>query len=341
MPQTSYGDIPEEAGVNLAATFLEVGQPYMMVLNFAQHDVIPKNKSQRMKWRRYEPLPAVPKVLQEGVTPKAGKLLTTDVYADLEEYGDLLTLTNRVTETHEDPVLDQMTTRLGESSGEMLENVGIAHFLAGTNVFRANGDLRSEVNTKVSKALLRKAIKSLKVNRARFHTRMLKSTAGYGTVGIKPAFVGVCHPAVTPDLQDLPGFKHVEDYGQVSPWDHEIGAFENVRFIEEDLMTPWEDAGGAVSAGLASTSGVKCDVYPILIFGKDAFGATALRGYKSKVADSKGERILPVEIKVIQPDKIDKADPLGQRGFVGYRTWFTCEILQDLWMTRLEVAVTD
>uniref|UniRef100_I2Q1E2 N4-gp56 family major capsid protein n=1 Tax=Desulfovibrio sp. U5L TaxID=596152 RepID=I2Q1E2_9BACT len=341
MGQTIYGDIPEEAGVNLSATFLEVGQPYMMVLNFAQHDVIPKNKSQRMKWRRYEPLPATPKVLQEGVTPKPGKLKTTDVYADLEEYGDLLTFSNRVTETHEDPVLDQFTTRLGESSGEMLENVAIAHFLAGTNAFHANGDTRAEVNTKVSKALLRKAIKALKVNRARFHTRMLKSTNGYGTVAIPPSYVGICHPAVTPDLQDIPGFKRVEDYGQTQAWDHEIGAFENVRFLEEDLMLPWEDMGGVVSAGLASTSGVKCDVYPILIFGKDAFGAVALKGYKSQVADSKGERILPVELKVIQPDRIDKSDPLGQRGFVGYRTWFACEILQDLWMTRLEVAATE
>ena len=86
-------------------------------------------------------------------------------------------------------------------------------------------------------------------------------------------------------------------------------------------MLPYEDAGGAVSAGLTSTSGVKCDVYPLLIFGKDAFGAVALKGYKSQVADSKGARIAPVEVKVVQPDKIDKADPLGQRGFAGYKTW--------------------
>ena len=37
-------------------------------------------------------------------------------------------------------------------------------------------------------------------------------------------------------------------------------------------------------------------------------------------------------------DKRDKDDPLGQRGYVGWRSYYVAKILQDLWLSRVEVA---
>ena len=337
---TTYGDISEETGICLAGTFLERGKPKMMLGNFAQTIPMPKNKSQTLKARRYEALPATPKPLQEGVTPKASSVRTTDVFFQLGQYGDLLELTDVVADTHEDPVLQEFTGLLGESAAEMLENIRIARLLAGTNVFYANGATRSGVNARVTKDLLRRVEASLKVNRAKRITQMLRSTNSYGTVGIKPAFIGICHPYMTKDLEDLDGFKRVEDYGSVTPWDNEIGALGAIRFLEEDLMLPFEDAGGAVSDGLMSTGGTKCDVFPMFVFGRDSYADVALKGYRTKNADSKGERVVPVEIKVLQPNIPRGGDPLGQRGSVGYKTWWTGGLLQDLWFARIEAAVS-
>ena len=38
--------------------------------------------------------------------------------------------------------------------------------------------------------------------------------------------------------------------------------------------------------------------------------------------------------------KPTSSDPMAQRNYVSWKTWFTAVILNDLWMCRLEVAVT-
>jgi len=342
MALSKYGDISEETGVMIAGEFLERAKVNMVTSLFAQTKPMPKNKSQKQKFRRYEyPWGSTPKPLLEGVTPKAGKVKITDIYVDITQYGDLLELTDVVEDTHEDPVLREFSGLLGESASEMLENIRIAHLLSGTNVMFANGSYRSDVNTKVTKVMLRKIVKFLKIARASRITKMLKSSNAYGTVSVKPAFIGLVHPAMTPDIQDLAGFKSVEDYSGISPYINEIGAIEDIRFIEQNLLLPYEDAGGAVSTGLASTSGTKCDVYPFLVLGANAYADVPLKGYRMQNADNKGEMVVPVEILVQQPNKPSKSDPLGQRGSVGYKTWGATVILQDLHIVRGEAAVSE
>ena len=63
-------------------------------------------------------------------------------------------------------------------------------------------------------------------------------------------------------------------------------------------------------------------------FGKEAYGTVPLRGQGA------------VEPTVLRPGVKDKADPLGQRGYVGWKTWFTAVILNQVWMARLECGVT-
>ena len=45
--------------------------------------------------------------------------------------------------------------------------------------------------------------------------------------------------------------------------------------------------------------------------------------------------------KVINPETIDKSDPLGQRGYVGWKMYFAALILNEAWVQRIEVGVTD
>ena len=76
-----------------------------------------------------------------------------------------------------------------------------------------------------------------------------------------------------------------------------------------------------------STTGVSADVYPVLYLGRDAFGIVALKGEYA---------ILPM---IVNPKPSD-SDRLAQRGHAGWKTMQTCVILNDLFMTRIEVAAT-
>ena len=82
-----------------------------------------------------------------------------------------------------------------------------------------------------------------------------------------------------------------------------------------------------VASGLRSTTGTDIDVYPVLFFGRDAFGIVSLKGESS---------MTPM---VVNP-KPAAGDPLGQRGSVGWKLWTTTIILQEAFMARLEVGAT-
>ena len=64
----------------------------------------------------------------------------------------------------------------------------------GTNVIYANGSQRNQVNTTLTTAIQRKAVRTLKRQNARPITSVVRSTAAFGTENVSPGFVGLCHP---------------------------------------------------------------------------------------------------------------------------------------------------
>jgi N4-gp56 family major capsid protein len=327
MPQTTFGDISPRTAAYAAVDMLNRGLPYLVLEKFAQARVLPNQKSKVITFRRYNSLDATPKPLTEGVTPEAKQLTATDVSATLEQFGDRVTITDVVMDTHEDPVLREAVDVLGEQAAEMIETVRYNAVKAGTNVFYANGEDRGEVNTALSLNLQRKVTRSLKRQNARKITRILKSSPDYGTSPVAPAYIGLCHPDLENDIRNLDGFVPVESYGQLTPFESELGKVEDVRYIASTIFEPWADAGGAKGA-MVSTSGLNADVYPVLYLGRDAYGVVALKGTSS---------IMPM---VVNPRPSD-SDPLAQRGHVGWKAMHTAVILNDAWMVRAEVSATE
>ena len=137
------------------------------------------------------------------------------------------------------------------------------------------------------------------------------------------------HPDLRQDIQALPGFVPVEKYSeQGDAIEGEIGSVEGVRFITTTQAVPFKDAGDTNGvANCVSTGGTNADVYPVIILAEDAIGCATLGGMDS------------LRSKVVMP-KPGPGDPLGQRGTVAWDTFYSCIILQDLWMYRLEVACT-
>jgi N4-gp56 family major capsid protein len=338
-----YGDISPAVAAYAVVRMLKRAQPLLQLERFGQTYAIPQNNTQTAKFRRYflsgstgaagsgsgafyAPVATTP--LVEGVTPSGSTIANQDYTATLAQYGDFVTITDVVLDTHTDNVLNEVTEILGERAAETVEVLRFNVLKAGTNVFYANNVAgRSSVVAAISLADQRRVSTALNRQNAKKITSVVSSSVDQNTKSVEAAFMAVCHPDCETDLRSISGWKPVADYGpHTSPMEGEIGSLEQVRYLTSTVIAPFADAGGAKGV-MRSTSGTSADVYPILYFARDAYGIVPLKGKSS---------MTPM---VVNP-KPAPGDPLAQRGTVGWKLWTTTVILQDAFMARLEVAAT-
>lgn len=337
MAITNYGDISPRTAAYAYTKFLEHVQPVQVLARLGQMAPIPKNKSTTVKFRRMVPYDAVTSPLQEGVTPSVKGTSVVDVSCTLLQWGDVHGLTDVIENTHEDPILDKMMMLSGEQAGATTEQVIYNIVRGGSSVFYNNGSDRTHVNTALTLNKLRKVVRALHAAKAKKFTKVLSASTNIGTTPVEAAYVAVAHTDLGPDIRNLVGFTPVAEYGTMKPiCEYEIGAVEEVRFVLTPDLDPWADAGGTAGGNVVSTTGTSADVYPVLIFGEDAFGMTPLKNQKTGEGSN-----LVVEPAVINPGKKTKDDPLGQRGYVSWKTWFNAVRLNETWMARLEVAASE
>lgn len=331
--QTQYGDINQRTAAYAAVDMLDYAQAVIVLGNFGDTKPMPMNKADTVKFRRMVPFTAASTPLVEGITPTAQKMSYQDVTAILKEYGASIEITDKVVLLNEDPVLKNASELCGDQAGRTVEAVTYGVLKAGTSVFYANGAARNQVNTPISLNKLRAVSRSLMNQKAKRITKILNPSTDYGTAPVEAAYVGCAHTHCASDIRNLPGFIPVAAYGNrtvLCP--EEIGTVEDFRFVLSADLGAFADAGGTKGASgvnMFSTTGTSADVFPIIIFGQSAFATVPLKGEGA---------IVPM---VLNPGTPSKSDPLGQRGYVSWKTWFTAVILNDNWMTRLEVAVTD
>jgi N4-gp56 family major capsid protein len=345
MALTVYGDITPRQAAFSVANLLTRAMPYMTIEKFGQAYPIPRNNTKIAKFRRYFMQGAtgsnsgnagdygVPKALTpltEGVTPTGSKLDSKDYTVEMQQYGDFLEFSDVIEDTHEDmpALLREMTDILGEQAAHTIETLRFNVLKAGTNVFYANGAVRTAVNTPITLGMQRRITRSLKRQNAKPITSMIKSTVNYNTQPIESAFIALTHPDIENDIRDLAGFISVKQYGgSVTAMEGEIGSVEDVRYIRSTVFEQFEDAGGAPGGTVLSTTGTSADVYPILFLARDAYGIVPLRGRDS------------VQVMVVNPQPTN-VDPLAQRGTAGWKTWNATVILQDAFLVRAEVAAS-
>jgi N4-gp56 family major capsid protein len=330
---TTYGDINQRTAVYAAVEMLRHAEPVIVLNRFAQSKPLPGNTAKTVKFRRALIYSAQTVPLQEGVTPTTQKFGYEDVQATIKQYGGLFGLTDVIQDTGEDPVLKDMMQACGEQAGRTVEAVTWGVVRAGTSVYYANGAARNQVNTPISLSKQRAVVRNLKNQKAMKLTSILDASPKFQTRAVEAAYICIAHTNCESDIRGLPGFTKTAEYGQRSVLcPEEIGCVEDVRYILSPDLDPFPDAGGAFAGSgtnMVTTTGVNADVYPMIFVGKEAYGVVPLKG-RSSVTPS-----------VINPNRPSAADPLGQRGYVGWKCYHTAVILNDSWMSRLEVAVTD
>ena len=342
---TGYGDISPAVAAYSVVRMLKRAMPYLHFEKFGQTYPLPTNSTNTAKFRRYflsgatgsagtgsgaYYVPVATTPLVEGVTPAGSKLANQDYTVTLKQYGDYVTITDVIQDTHTDSVLQSATDILGEQAALTVETLRFNILKAGTNLFRANAvAARNLIVAAPSLTDLRRVATSLNRQNAKKITQVVASNPDFNTKSVEAAYMAVCHPDLETDLRGLAGFKPVADYGpHTTPFEGEIGSIEQIRFLTSTVAAPYADLGGANAALRATTNpAVAIDVYPILVFGRDAYGIVPLKGKSA---------MTPM---VVNP-KPAAGDPLAQRGTVGWKLWTETVILQQAFMAVLEAGAT-
>ncbi|MHA2047587.1 MAG: N4-gp56 family major capsid protein, partial [Candidatus Thorarchaeota archaeon] len=87
-------------------------------------------------------------------------------------------------------------------------------------------------------------------------------------------------------------------------------------------------SGATGGTNVLENASNEANVYPMLYLARDAYGIVAFKGANA---------LTPM---VVNP-KASDSDPLAQRGHVGWKGYHATIILNDFWMARAEVAVSD
>ena len=320
MSTTTRTQIPAEVNNFYSRTLLMRAVPLFLHTRYGQVRDIPQNSgTSTIKFRRYGNLTAATTALTEGVTPAGSSMSVTDITATVAQYGDFVTYSDVVSYESKDAVLTEFAEVLGDQAGDTLDQLARDVMAAGTTVTYVGQSARASITTSdlITATEVRKAVRTLKNNKARRITRMIAASTGIATEPVAPAYIGIVHPSTTYDLQDETGWVPVEKYSSaMSTMEGEVGKIGDVRFIE----TP----NAKVFAGAGASS---IDVYATLIMGAEAYGISRISGASLQ--------------NIVKPlGSAGSADPLDQRGTTGWKATFVAKILNDDFLVRLEHAVS-
>ena len=320
MANTSTTQIPAAVSTFYNRTLLKEARPRLLHTMWAQVADIPRNNTDSIRFRRYSLLSAATTPLDEGVTPSGSQLSITNVDASAKQYGDYVTLSDKLLFTTLDPVLTKTADILGQQAGNTLDQLTRDVIAAGTTVqYASTATTRATVSSSmlITRAEIREGVRTLQSNDAAKVTKMVDASTGFNTSPIPEAFIGIITENTLYDLKNVTGFIPVEEYaskGKLLPG--EVGTLDEVRFV----MT----TNGKIFSAAGSGS---IDVHGTLIIGMDAYGISRISGEAMK--------------NIVKPlGSAGTADPLDQRQTSGWKATFVAKILNENFMLRLEHAVS-
>ena len=199
---------------------------------FGQKQPLPKNGGNKVEWRRFETFDKALTPLTEGVTPSGRNVNMTKIEAELNQYGDYTTVSDRLELEAVDPIIMLATEEHGAQAGDTLDTITRNVLIAGTNVIYAGG--------KTSRNALGNTdtITPTVVDQAYTFLKKMKAPT------INGDYIAVIHPSVAYDLRESNGWLDVHKYAQPTEiFNGEIGKLHNVRFVETTEEKIWKGEG--------------------------------------------------------------------------------------------------
>lgn len=309
--------VPQAVSTYYNRQMLTKAKPLLVHAKWGQVKDIPRGNGDSIRFRRYALLTPTSTPLVEGVTPTLDTLSITNVDATIQQYGRGYLLTDKLLFTTLDPILMEVADILGQNAADTLDQLVRDELATTTSIQYAssattNGTVTSAM--KITKTEIQEAVRTLKNNKASKISSMVNASDGFNTSPIDAAYIGIVHPNTTFDLKNIPGFIRVEEYGQKGAMEGEVGALDEVRFIET--------TNGKVYSAAGSGS---IDVYGTIIFGKDFYAVSRISGEAMhNYIEGPG----------------GNADPLHQRQTSAWKATFVATILNDAFGISIRHAVS-
>jgi N4-gp56 family major capsid protein len=287
---------------------LMTAYPQLIHTKFAQKRVLPEKNGDTIVFRRYSRLSTVPIPLVDGVTPPGAPLSATDIKAQVSFYGNFVTITNQVELTVEDRVLNEAARLLAQNMAQTMDEVTRDVLASTSSVLQCSNGANGQTPTELTKADIDAAVKILLGNDAEMISEVVTGANLFATAPVRPAFWGYIDTDLLDDLEAVSNFLHSANYpNQQTVLDAEWGATGNVRWLYTSV---------------GSVSSASPPVYNNFIIGKEAYAVVHLRSETGEF--------------YIEPlGSAGAADPLHQRGSVGWQHPFVSRILNDAFMINL------
>lgn len=271
---------------------------------------IPGGSGKTVEWRRYGNLTAATTPLTEGVTPNGINHSVTLVTATPSQYGAVINHSEVLQMTMIDPFLAVTAQKFGNQAGDTLDQVCRDVLVAGTNVQYADAVAnRASVDT-TNKLDATEVLKAVRALEAADVPRIPDEFGG--------SYMAIVHPNAAYDIRQDATWLAADEYaGSGKIFSGELGRLFGARFIASSNAKIFTGAGvGAI------------DVYATLVIGLDAYGKCAFPGQSQ------------VEFIVKPVGSAGSADPLNQRGSVGWKVSEKTLILEESRIRRIEHAVS-
>jgi N4-gp56 family major capsid protein len=264
-------------------------------------------------------------------------------------YGEMIDYTDEVELFSEDYIQVQYRKELGHLANRRYEDLIQLDMLGTTNVMYAGtatsnatmgagiaADGSEDDLFRVDFDLIRKASRKLVRNRAKKNTKIVTGSTKVDTRTINKAFYAIIGPEVKYDLETVtdpvgdlayvPAYKYASATNLA---EGEVGALQDVRFIESESQVVYRGAGAAIPAGYEGTlsnNGTNFDLFPILFPTEGSFATVGLKG--------RGK----IKFMSQSPDKVELSNPYGTQGFFSYRFWYAGIILQEEKLLKVMVC---
>ena len=207
--------------------------------------------------------------------------------------------------------LNEASRLLAENLAQTIDEVTRDVLASTSSVLQASNGVNGNTPTELTKADIDTAVKTLLGNDAEMISEVVVARDAFGTAPVRPAFWAYLDTDLLDDLEAVSNFIHASQYpNQQSVLDAEWGATGNVRWL-------YTSVGSVSSASPA--------VYNNFIIGKEAYAVVHLRSETG-------------EFYVEPLGSAGSADPLHQRGSVGWQHPFVARILNDAFMLNLEAT---
>jgi N4-gp56 family major capsid protein len=291
---------------------LMTAYPTLIHTKFAQKRRLPRKMGDTIVFRRYSRLATVPIPLVDGITPPGAPLSATDIKARVDFYGNFVTLTNQVEYTVEDRTLNEAARLLAQNLGQTIDELTRDVLASCMTVVQCSNGGNSQTPTEITKEDILAAVKTLLGNDAEMISEIIPAGQNmFNTFPIRPSFFAFMDTDLLDDLEKVTDFIDTSEYPSQQPvLDAEWGNVANVRFLY-------------TSVGIVSSASPA--VYSIPIVGKEAYACVHL-------GEESGEFY-------VEPlGSAGSADPLHQRGTVGWQHPFVARILNDSFMLLLEAT---